>query len=31
MAMKDGGIIRDGYNEMVDSYREAKNKGITVA
>ena len=27
MAMKDGGIIRDGYNEMVDSYREAKNKG----
>ena len=27
MAMKEGGIIRDGYNELVDSYREAKNKG----
>ena len=27
LAMKDGGIIRDGYNEMVDRYRAAKNEG----
>ncbi|MCQ2501954.1 MAG: DNA mismatch repair protein MutS, partial [Lachnospiraceae bacterium] len=27
MAMKDGGIIRDGYNEMVDHYREAMTDG----
>nr|WP_027870769.1 DNA mismatch repair protein MutS [[Eubacterium] cellulosolvens] len=27
LAMKDGGIIRDGYNEMVDSFREAKKNG----
>lgn len=27
LAMKEGGIIRDGYNEMVDSYREAQVSG----
>ncbi len=27
MAMKEGGIIKDGYHEMVDAYREAKNDG----
>lgn len=27
LAMKEGGIIRDGYNEMVDSFREAKKNG----
>ncbi|MEE8885585.1 MAG: DNA mismatch repair protein MutS [Eubacteriales bacterium] len=27
LAMKEGGIIKDGYNEMVDSYRSAKTDG----
>ncbi|MGI6056770.1 MAG: DNA mismatch repair protein MutS [Bilifractor sp.] len=27
MAMKDGGIIKDGYNEQVDKYRAAKKDG----
>jgi DNA mismatch repair protein MutS len=27
LAMKEGGIIRDGYDEMVDSYREAQVSG----
>ncbi|MGN0361986.1 MAG: DNA mismatch repair protein MutS [Bilifractor sp.] len=27
MAMKDGGIIRDGYNAQVDQYRSAKKDG----
>ena len=27
LAMKDGGIIKDGYNEKVDEYRRAKNEG----
>ena len=27
MAMKEGGIIRDGYSEMVDHYREAQKNG----
>ncbi|MDO4622889.1 MAG: DNA mismatch repair protein MutS [Eubacteriales bacterium] len=27
LAMKEGGIIRDGYNEMVDGYRAAKRDG----
>ena len=27
MAMKDGGIIRDGYNSEVDRLREAKDRG----
>ena len=27
LAMKDGGIIRDGYNQMVDDYRSAKQDG----
>lgn len=27
MAMKDGGIIQDGYNEQVDKYRAAKKDG----
>lgn len=26
-AMKEGGIIRDGYNETVDNYRNAKKEG----
>ncbi|WP_374971669.1 DNA mismatch repair protein MutS [Blautia producta] len=27
LAMKEGGIIKDGYNENVDHFREAKTKG----
>lgn len=27
LAMKEGGIIRDGYNEMVDQYRRAGREG----
>ena len=27
LAMKEGGIIKDGYNEDVDHFREAKTKG----
>ena len=27
LAMKDGGIIKDGYHEKVDEYRRAKNEG----
>lgn len=27
LAMKDGGIIKDGYHERVDEYRRAKNEG----
>ncbi|MCI2131212.1 MAG: DNA mismatch repair protein MutS [Lachnospiraceae bacterium] len=27
LAMKEGGIIRDGYNEMVDQYRAARKNG----
>lgn len=27
LAMKEGGIIRDGYNQMVDDYRAAKQDG----
>ena len=27
LAMKEGGILKDGYHEMVDHFREAKNKG----
>ena len=27
LAMKDGGIIREGYNEEVDQYRRSKSKG----
>ena len=27
LAMKEGGIIKDGYNEGVDNYRQAKTKG----
>ena len=27
LAMKEGGILKDGYHELVDHYREAKNKG----
>jgi len=27
MAMKEGGIIKDGYNEMVDNYRSAQRDG----
>ncbi|MCR4751323.1 MAG: DNA mismatch repair protein MutS [Eubacterium sp.] len=27
LAMKDGGIIRDGYNERVDAYRAARRDG----
>ena len=27
LAMKDGGIIKDGYSEQVDRYRAAKNEG----
>ncbi len=27
LAMKEGGIIKDGYNEMVDTYRSAKRDG----
>ena len=27
MAMKDGGIIKDGYHAKVDEYRRAKNEG----
>ena len=27
LAMKEGGIIRDGYNEMVDEFRSAKTDG----
>ena len=26
-AMKEGGIIKDGYNETVDKYRNAKKEG----
>lgn len=29
LAMKEGGIIKDGYNEHVDNYRQAKTKGKT--
>mgnify|MGYP000031310910 FL=1 len=25
--MRDGGMIKDGYNEMVDNYRHAKTEG----
>lgn len=25
--MKEGGIIKDGYNETVDNYRNAKKEG----
>ena len=25
--MRDGGMIKDGYNEMVDNYRHAKTGG----
>ncbi|MCF0122057.1 MAG: DNA mismatch repair protein MutS [Lachnospiraceae bacterium] len=27
LAIKEGGILKDGYHEMVDHFREAKNKG----
>ena len=27
LAMKEGGVIKDGYQEQVDHYRDAKNKG----
>ena len=27
LAMKDGGIIKDGYNEEVDNYRRSKSEG----
>ncbi len=27
LAMKEGGIIKDGYNDEVDNYRQAKTKG----
>ena len=27
LAMKEGGIIKDGYHEKVDEYRRAKNEG----
>ena len=29
LAMKEGGIIKDGYNEHVDNYRQAKTEGKT--
>ena len=29
LAMKEGGIIRDGYNKEVDDFRQAKTKGKT--
>ena len=29
LAMKEGGIIRDGYNQDVDNYRRAKTEGKT--
>ena len=29
LAMRDGGIIRDGYNERVDTYRAARREGRT--
>ena len=29
LAMKEGGIIKDGYHEQVDNFRQAKTKGKT--
>ena len=29
LAMKEGGIIKDGYHEQVDNFRQAKKKGKT--
>ena len=29
LAMKEGGIIKDGYHEQIDHFREAKTKGKT--
>ena len=29
LAMKEGGIIKDGYDQQIDDYRQAKTKGKT--